>query len=348
MVKRRTIDDLIDEIGIDETFTKPTRKEKEFTRIKDVMTPIENFNYMADLLHLPTTKNGYKYLFVITDLITHEFDIEPIKNKESKTILKAMQNVFKRNYLKKPKASIRTDNGTEFKEVFHKWLVDNKIFHSVSLPYRHSQLSAVEALNKQLGRIFNGYMNMKEEKTQRPYNEWDDIIDFVRKELNDIRYTKAPYTEKTINKADFPFVDISKEPLFKVGELVHRRLNYPQNALGKDQPTETFRMGDYRYERNPRKITRILYYNGKIPYRYMLDGIKTTSYTENQLMRSKEKITKFVVKKIIGKKKVGNKIYYHIWWKDYPKKDATWEPKSELIIDIPLLIQEYEKELKKK
>ncbi len=52
----------------------------------------------------------------MVDLATHEFDIEPMKTKKSKEALQAMKNIFKRTHLKQPKASLRTDNGTEFME----------------------------------------------------------------------------------------------------------------------------------------------------------------------------------------------------------------------------------------
>ena len=120
---------LLKKLNIDETFTKKTKRDKVFTKISDAVTPIEGYNYMADLLYLPDD-DGYKYLLVMTDVITHAFDIEPIKNKESATVLKAMKDIFKRKYLKKPKASLRTDNGTEFKGVFHKYLYDNNIYQS--------------------------------------------------------------------------------------------------------------------------------------------------------------------------------------------------------------------------
>ena len=74
----------------------------------------------------------------------------------------------------------------------------------------------------------------------------------------------------------------------------------------------------------------------------MLDNNKNVSFTENQLMPSKEDVQKWKVKKIIGKKKIKNKIFYLIWWFGHLKKDATWEPKNELIKDIPDLIKDYD------
>jgi hypothetical protein len=45
---------------------------------------------MADLLELPETKKGFKYLLVVVDLATDEFDIEPITNNKSLTVVDAI------------------------------------------------------------------------------------------------------------------------------------------------------------------------------------------------------------------------------------------------------------------
>jgi len=326
-------DKLKDKLGVDDTFTKAIRKEKKQTKISDVMTLIEDYNFMGDILHLPATKEGFKYCLVIVDLATHEFDIEPLKTKEAKEVLSAMKTIFTRSHVKKPKASIRTDNGTEFQGVVKKYLKDNNIFHSVSMPYRHQQLSMVESLNRTLGLLFNGYMNKKEEQTRKQYKEWTDVVDIVRTELNKIRKVKPPYTEKTVFDYKDKPVNMKDDPKYNVGDLVHYKLSYPEDALGNKQPTANFRVGDYRWSALPKKIEQIYYYSGAIPYRYGLEGMKYVSFPESELMQSKETEQKWIVKKIIGKKIEKKKIYYLVSWKGYKKADNTWEPKTELLKD---------------
>ena len=91
---------LLDDIGVDETFTKPVKKERAFTHVKDNIPMKRHYNYMADLLHLPTDKNGYQYLLVVVDLASNAFDIEPLKTKEPKEVLEAMQKMYTREYIK--------------------------------------------------------------------------------------------------------------------------------------------------------------------------------------------------------------------------------------------------------
>jgi hypothetical protein len=328
---------LLNKLNINETFTKKPRKDNKKTKLSDVITPIEDYNYMADLLYLPND-NGYKYLLVVCDLVTREFDIEQIKNKEQKTVLNAMKKIIKRPYLNIPYATMKTDNGTEFN--------DNDVYHSISKPYRHSQMSMVESLNKTLGRLIHGYLNSIEERTHKEYNHWVEIVPTIRKELNKIRYIKAPYTEKTIYDKIDTVIDMNKQPKFKVGDLVHYALDYPENALGNKQNTANFRMGDYRWSKQPKKIIKIMYMNGQIPYRYVLNDPYHVSYTENQLMKSDEDNEKWIVEKILDKKKLNNKVYYLVKWKGYNIKDATWESYKELVKDgLKKMINDYNSHL---
>jgi len=333
------MDKILKTLGISEEFTKAVKKQKVFNKIKSNIPMREDYNFMADLLFLPTTKEGYKFLLVVVDIANNEFDIEPLKNKEANSVLTALKTIFKRPYLKMPYASIATDSGTEFMSSFHKYLYDNSIIHKRSVPYRHTQTANVESLNKQLGRAFIGYMNMKEEKSGKPYKEWTDILPMVRTKLNEFR--KIPIPANPVYKMP----DLSSNPKFKIGDIVFYQLNYPQDALGNKQPTANFRVGDYRWSVAVKKIVKVITMLDAPYFRYILEGMPYVSFSDMQLKKSKnkEKIqTEYIVKDIIGKKKDKKITYYLIWWKGYKKKDATYEREENLIKDgLKNMIDEY-------
>ena len=324
--------DLFGKIGIkqnekDLDLTAVVKKAKTFTKVKDNITLKQFHNYSADLLHLPETKKGFRYLLVVVDLASDLFDMEPLKEKTAVTTLKAFKKMFKREYIKKPKASMSVDAGGEFKEEFAKYLFNQSIFKKTAVVGRHSQNSTVESLNRQLGRLFNGYMNMKEKETEEVYREWDDVLDTVRTELN-------KYRKKTIPaNPQYKWADTLVKQKFSVGDIVHPLLDKPKNALGQTMKDENFRSGDYRWDPVPKKIIKVFQYPGAVPYRYQLEGKKNVSYTPQQLKLSKDKTvtqSKFEVKKLLEKKKIRNKIHYLVHWKNYLKKDATWEPATQL------------------
>ena len=325
---------------IDESYnlTKTTR-EKYFNKVKDNIPLIKGYNYMADLLFLHTTKENYRYLLVMVDLATDAFDIEPLTNKESKTVLNAMLKMFSRPYLSIPYASIRTDEGSEFMGVFHKWLYDHNILHKRGLVGRHTQLANVERLNRTLGELFVGYMNTMEIQNRQQYHEWTDILPDVRRELNAIRLKPVP---TNLNTYEYPVWDANNiPPKYNVGDLVYVKLTEPRNALGYKQTTKNFRAGDIRWSREPKRINKVLYYTGKIPYRYMVNTYEQVSYTEAQLRPATEREEETVIKKIIGEKTIRGQKHYKIWWQGELKKDSTYEPAEYIEQVAPILVGEY-------
>ena len=246
---------ILEKLNIDENLTKPVKKDKQFHKVKDVVTLKEDYNFMADLLFLPESKGKFKYALTVVDLATDEFDLQEIQNKEPKTILEAMKKIFKRSHLNKPFASIRTDAGKEFLGVFKKWMYDESILHRQGLAGRHTQVSNIESLNRQLGRLFNGYMNAKELESGKSHRDWIDAIPIVREELNKFR-KKSPKDLQKI-EAKTPEINTLKEPKFNIGDMVYRKLDQPENALGEKQ-SGTFREGDFRWDRRAVKILKIL------------------------------------------------------------------------------------------
>ena len=85
--------------GKQKIFTQTIQKPKKFNKVKENTLLKDNYNFMADLLFLPKTKQGYIYLFVIVDLASDEFDIEPLKDKNSSEIVKAIYAINKRKYI---------------------------------------------------------------------------------------------------------------------------------------------------------------------------------------------------------------------------------------------------------
>lgn len=338
---------IVAKLGIDETLTKGRPKPKHFNHINNYIAHVKYINYMADILYLPEDKNGFKFCLVVVDLASHLFDIEPTKNLEAKTILAAFQKMFKRKYIKMPKSCVRTDGGAEFKGVFDEFLKKNDVKHFVTLADRHTQMSMCESLNRSLGRLFNGYMNKIELETKKEYKNWTDVVPEIRKELNEYREVILP---KNPDDEPIPTWNLPPDayPKFRVGDLVHHKLEVPENALGHKQPTKSFRMGDFRYSSIPKKITKVIYMLDDPFFRYYVEGIPNATYSERELLPSNYKEPIYKVKKIIGVKTVRGKKQYLVWWQGYKKEESTYEPEKELVNDgLKDMIDEYNKSLKK-
>lgn len=336
---------ILSELGLNDNLTQIVHKEKVFTKVKDVVPLKEDLNFMADLLFLPEAiigKKKYPYCLVLVDLATNEFDIEPVENKEPQTILNGFKAMNKRSFvhIDKNSATLSTDAATEFKGVVSKWLYDESIYHKIAIPNRHTQLSNLNYLCRQLGKVFNLYMNQKEIETGKVYKNWTDKISQIRTIMNSVRKFTLP---KDLTTYEYPIFDFNAKPnKYKVGDIVSILLNTPEDALGNKQTTTKFREGDIRWS-EPKKIERVLYFPAPINYRYLVSGITNASFTEPQIKPSEAKQEVYKVKAIIDKQKVGNKIQYKVWWKNYLKVDATWVDRKTLMEDVPELIKAFDK-----
>ena len=282
-------ENLLKKLNIDEKFTKPIKKEKEFNHVKDTVALIVGNNQQMDILYLPTTRFGYKYLLTCIDLANNACDFEPMKMKTPLSVLNAYREMNGREYIRLAKVTVTTDSGTEFKGVFQEYLNKHNVFHRVTLPDRHRQTANVENLNKRLGRFINGYLNQIEVKKQVTAKNWLPILNTIREEFNKVNIIKVP---KNLNTYVYPSVDGVNEkgdfvkPKFKINDLVYYKSEVPLDALGNKQPTKNFRVGDRRYNLHPKKIVKVLNYPAPTYYRYILENLPNVSYVKQELMKS--------------------------------------------------------------
>jgi hypothetical protein len=115
-----------------------------------------------------------------------------------------------------------------------------------------------------------------------------------------------------------------------------------------------FRETDLRFSKDHRTIEKVIVEPGQPPM-YVLDHDSTTAYTKNQLIPVKKTVPisesvirphkseegdQYVVEKLIGKKRIKNKVLFLVKWSGF--ENPTWEPRASLIKQIPELIKEYE------
>ena len=330
------IDKIIKDLGLEklDRFSKPQQTKKTWSKVVNQVPRQQDVSVMIDLLELPKTRQGYRYLLVAVDLWSREVDFEPLSTKISTAVRDALKKIFRRGIVgpMKAPAQLSTDGGREFEGAFDKWLDEKNIYHKRSLPYRHTQQSVVERMNRTLGRLLNLYMSKKQIESGETYREWAELLPYLRTKMNDPIIRKLREDEDVFEEKP-PALDPMRKPKFSVGDLVHRQLDYPEDVFGKKQPTENFRAGDMRYEREPREIVDVFPYPPPVHFRFQLDGLENVSYPAWQLMESDLDEKMYRVKQLIGRKTVKNELFYLVWWEGEKKSQATWEPKSNLVID---------------
>jgi len=310
---------------------------------RDVMphttAPKENAVQQADLLFLPND-DGYKYLLVVVDIATRRTDAEPLKTKDSSEVKKALQKIYKRKILKQP-LRLEVDSGKEFMGDFKKYY-DTLLDLVKKVVGRHRQQSVVETKNYQIGKILNTRMLTEEVNNNITSRSWVDILPEVIKSIN--KYLSYQATDTDV---DTPIrTNLFTSKILPVGTKVRIQLDNPQSYTEGKPLTGKFRSGDIRWSKTSHVITQF-YLRPNQPPMYQLDNDKRVAYTKYQLqvVKSDETVpttssqNKFVVKKLLRRFKLKNKIYFEVLWGDDSK---TNEPRTSLIKDIPLLIKEFE------
>lgn len=165
----------------------------------DNMPKTQVFNahifYQCDLLFMPDDK-GYKYICVMVDCYDGKIDAEPLKNKDSESVLKAIKSIFNRGILKQP-FIITFDSGSEFKGEVKKYMDKNNILVKYANTGRHRQLAMVERSNQKIGTILFQRMTAQELLTGEKNTMWIDDLKGLVDVLNNNR--KKPLEEKDIS-----------------------------------------------------------------------------------------------------------------------------------------------------
>lgn len=334
---------ILKQLGVDEYLTTPPKKPKAFTKVKNQVYPEDGRNIQMDVMYLPTTDSGYKYVLTAVDLWSDECDAQPLKDLKSGSILRAAQAMFKRGVIQKPTASVAVDGGNEFKKEFKDFFYRNNILLKKGAPYRKTQSGPVEAFNGQLGRLLIGVMNKEEEARGKRWTNWDEYLKQIVDLLNEYRTERRKKL-----KIDQTGGSIKTKSKYKVGDLVHYALDYPRDYISAKASTPKFRVGDVRYSLEVKRVKHVFVYPAdKVKYRYMLSGLTNRTYTEEQLKPSRERAAKeqeqtYLVEKLLKRRTRKGKVEYLVHWKGFKAKDRTWEGRPSLLQDVPALVQAFD------
>lgn len=311
---------------LNQLYKKPVPETKEYMPTSQVFEP--DVYYQADVLYMP--KDGkFAYMLVCVDLYDGKLDAEPIVNVDSKNVIKAFKEIFKRRYLNYP-VFITFDKGKEFKgDDVIKYFKTNKTNVKYALTGRHRMVSNVERANQKIGTILFKRMTNQELITGELSKHWvKDLPDLIEV-LNEHR--KKPLKEE-INPE--PIVDEYSGKLLKIGQTVRLLLDYPVNNTNQARLNGRFRDTDVKWTQKLYKITQVLLKPGYPPM-YLTDANDDVARTKNQLSivkrREKEPNPQFIreepefyiITKILDKKVEDRRTYYLTRWKGYP--NPTWE-----------------------
>jgi hypothetical protein len=317
----------------DELIVQLYKKPKE--TIKTKMKQLQrNDTHQYDLLYLPHD-NGYKYALVGVDVGSRLCDAEPLKARSAKDVLTALKRIYARKILSQP-IRVTVDSGSEFKDVFKAYFEKEGVYFKVAEPNRHRQTGLVESRNKSIGTYLLKRMVAEELKTGNPSTEWVDELPKIVQRLNKRFEIKNPKPSDSTDLVVNPNAE-----LLDIGDTVRYPLDRPIDIVTGKPIDKKFRAGDPKMSVKPAEIVDIRLSSSNPPL-YKLDNGKNTMYTGEALLKVDDaKVQappasvqkKFVVEKIVGKRKNKGKVEYLIKWKGYDDADNTYEPYKRLVED---------------
>lgn len=322
----------------------------------------KNAIHQADLLSMPND-NGYKYILTVVDIGTRRCDAEPLKTKTAEAVKDAFITIYARDILELPKR-LEVDDGSEFKGETLAYMKRHRVWVRVAKPGRHRQQGLVERYNQILGSLLFKRMTAQELLTGQQSNEWVEdlpsLVVFVNKRA-DKRVAKM---KKNIDENVIPDpVEEKDTNILPIGEDVRVKLDNPIDVVSGERLHGKFRSTDIRFHPEVREIKQVVIKPAS-PVLYLLNDPKKkerkfepVGYARNQLQVVKKdekhyngrdvvrgEPETFIIDELVGKRKIRNRIYYKVRWVGYPNPaDHTYEPRTQLLQDVPDLVTEYER-----
>jgi len=295
------------------TLHKPARKN--FARNPTVVGGIDHQWQadLADMQSLSKYNKGNKYLLTVIDIFSKYAWAIPIKNKGSKEMANAFKTLFDMSYPRQP-LKLQTDAGKEFlnKDV-QSFLKFKGIVHFVS--NSDQKAAVVERFNRTLkSKIWTYFTAIQ------TYNYLDKLDDFLKSYNNSYhRSIKMKPIEVTSKNEDNIWANLylgnnrKQKSSIKEGNLV--RISKVKGVFEKGY-IPNWSAEHFHVKKEIRK--------GKPVYHLVDDmgeDIKGEFY-EEELQPIEG--NRYLIEKILGKRKSQDGIEYFVKWKGWPSKFNSW------------------------
>ena len=338
----------LSEQSVSAKLRKPPPADKDKPHL---YTAGKNVIHQADLLYLPED-DGYNLVLVVVDTATRLTDATPLRNRKAKDAVAGFKQIYNRpkegRILSMPRLMIQVDNGGEFTGAATvAYFKKNKVAMRFGKAGRSRQQSYVESHNALIGEIVGVRQGEEEDITGEVAREWVEDLPLIVRALNE-RLERAPVKVSDVEAT--PVCKGQTCELLPKGTRVRPIAEKPKdNVTGKPLPGG-FRKGDLRWERTVRKIDQQILKPGNPPL-YRLEGLKNVAYTKNQLQvvtkgetaPSAKAQSKYIVEKLLNKRKKRGKVEFLVKWKGYPSSENTWELYSKMKEDVPELVKQFGK-----
>ena len=296
---------------------KPTINK--FERQKIIVNHINEIHStdLVDMRQYSKMNKGHRYIFTNIDVFSKIAYAFPLKSKKIQDIKPCFGKIFKNN---KPKYIWSDKEPAFLSKEMQKFFKDN----NVKIYYTNSHLKAVviERFNRSLREL------MMKEFTKNNNTVWFNILPKLIKMYNN-RYHSTikmkpiqvnKFNEKYIKENIYTYNKISKNPKFKINDLV--RISLKRRDFF-DKPSGNIKWSEELFKIHSIKKSNVITYKIKDLNDEIIEGI----FYEKELQKSKNTSQVYIIEKIIRK----NKDKYLVKWRNYSNEFNSWVDKDDII-----------------
>lgn len=284
---------------------------------------------LIDLRHLSRWNGGVKYLLAVIDVFSRFAWVEPLKKKDTSTVLAAFKEIVSKMKFG-PAREFQSDQGGEFvNESFQQYLKSKNIAFSIP----NNKAPHVERFNQTLQDIIYKYMEQNE--TRHYVNKLQGLVSLYNNRIHRIIATTPFNAEQEKHYSE-----------------VLKALNlYYKNAVGDKRHRPKFQLGDWVRISIYKGAFHKGYYQTFKPKVYVVEQVLTkqpvpmykiadleTGKTEAgswyeqelQLVSKHLEGSVFKIEKVLESRGKGKNEEVLVKWKYWPSSENSWIKKSEL------------------
>lgn len=302
-----------------DTYTLFRQPRKKFRRLQTVQGEVDK-QWQGDLMDMSWIEkenNGFRYIFVLIDVLSRFAHVVALKNKSADSIVAAFKSVISRG--RKPK-KLQTDQGREFKNSkFQSFLRDHNILFFTTTD-ENIKCALAERFNRTLREKIYKYLHSS--NTLKYIHVLSDIVASYNNTVHS-RLKMRPNEVSTSNQ------EVAFKNLYGTKEPRKRKMKtLPVGALVRiARVKNTFEKGatsNYTQERF--RVKEVITKNFKPVYKLEdEEGEVITSifYPEEVVEVVKSDSPEHIEKVLRTRKKNGVKEYF-VKWLGYPSKFNSW------------------------
>lgn len=148
---------------------KPQKKQPWYTPLKEpYYATIPGENVQIDVKYVPGTDQSWMFQFRFIDTVTNLQYSVNAHSKEAFSTIWAFRQA--KQYFPFPVTGVQTDNGSEFRGVFHRYLLNKRIIHRY-IPKRSAPWN---------GKVERANRSVDDEYYLNPMRPWKDIFQYTK------------------------------------------------------------------------------------------------------------------------------------------------------------------------